>query len=46
VVDTGKAPVVALGVLDAQGRRGRIGGGIWQASAAHFAHALADLDSH
>lgn len=46
VVDTGKAPVVALGVLDAQGRRGRIGGGIWQASAAHFERALADLDIH
>jgi hypothetical protein len=46
VADTGKAPVVALGVLDAQGRRGRIGGGIWQASAAHFAHALTDLGVH
>lgn len=43
VAGTRKAPVVALGVLDARGERGRIGGGIWQASVAHFEHALADV---
>lgn len=43
VATTRKAPVVALGVLDARGERGRIGGGIWQASVAHFEQALADV---
>jgi hypothetical protein len=46
VVEQGKAPVVALGVIDLHGRRGRIGGGIWQASVAHFERALADAGIH
>ena len=40
VVATRKLPAVALGIIDKLGQRGRIGGGIWHASVAHFASAL------
>ena len=37
--------VVALGVIDAQGQAGRIGGGLWTSTPALFQHALAQLSS-
>ncbi|WP_076998058.1 DUF1116 domain-containing protein [Variovorax sp. KK3] len=46
VLKTGKAPVVALGILDRHGRRGRIGGGIFQAAVAHFERALHGVGTH
>ncbi|PAX96685.1 hypothetical protein CKW48_15305, partial [Bordetella pertussis] len=46
VAATGKAPVVALGMLDSLGTAGRIGGGIWTADPGLFAHALEFMAQH
>lgn len=43
VVGSGLQPAVALGVLDSNGRLGRIGGGIWTAPQALFDEALTAL---
>ncbi|WP_085482079.1 oxamate carbamoyltransferase subunit AllG family protein [Paraburkholderia susongensis] len=43
VVASGLRPAVALGILDTNGRRGRIGGGIWTAPLALFEDALTAL---
>ncbi|RAR54250.1 uncharacterized protein DUF1116 [Paraburkholderia unamae] len=43
VVASGLRPAVALGILDSNGRRGRIGGGVWTAPPALFESALTAL---
>ncbi|AZG08811.1 DUF1116 domain-containing protein [Pigmentiphaga sp. H8] len=43
VADTGKTPVVALGILDVRGLHGRLGGGIWQAAPDPFLQALSHI---
>ena len=40
VVETGRQPAVALGIVDATGRSGRIGGGIWTVPGELFTTAL------
>ncbi len=40
VVDAGRQPVVALGLLDATGVHGRIGGGVWTVPADLFTTAM------
>lgn len=41
VTRSNKTPVVALGILDRRGERGRIGGGIWRAPVELFEGAMA-----
>lgn len=43
VADTGKTPVVALGILDVRGIHGRLGGGIWHAAPEPFLQALSHI---
>jgi hypothetical protein len=40
VRESGRQPVVALGMVDATGRNGRIGGGIWTVPTELFFPAL------
>jgi hypothetical protein len=44
VAETGRGPVVGLGILDRTGAGGRLGGGILEMPAAPFAAAVAALD--
>lgn len=44
VVQTGAGPMVGLGILDREGEKGRLGGGIYDMPAAPFAAALAALN--
>ncbi len=45
VVSLGSGPVVGLGILDACGEKGRIGGGIYDMPVAPFAEALSAVSS-
>jgi hypothetical protein len=44
VVASGRRPAVSLGILDAEGTAGRLGGGIFEVPAALFEAAVAALD--
>lgn len=43
VVETGRSPVISLGILDRRGEAGRLGGGIFEMPQAPFRAALAAL---
>ncbi|WP_304308434.1 DUF1116 domain-containing protein [Pseudacidovorax intermedius] len=42
---SGRDLIVALGIIDIQGRRGRVGGGLWSSTPELFQRALEDLHS-
>ena len=44
-VDTGISPVVSLGILDAKGEAGRVGGGIFTQPLALYQNAVEWLDA-
>lgn len=44
VAETGKGPIMGLGILDSIGVAGRLGGGIYDMPATPFAAAVAELD--
>ena len=43
VCDTSRSPVVSLGILDVEGKEGRLGGGIFEQPMTLFREAVADL---
>jgi hypothetical protein len=45
VVATGMTPLVTLGIIDRDGRLGRIGGGVYEAPLSVFTAAMAVLDA-
>ena len=45
VVAAGVTPLVTLGIIDREGRRGRIGGGLYEAPLSVFTAAVAALDT-
>ena len=45
VVDLGCAPMIALGILDCQGDKGRLGGGIYDMPLLPFTSALTTLET-
>jgi hypothetical protein len=45
VVALGRTPLISLGILDARGEAGRLGGGIYEMPLEPFAEAVAALDA-
>ena len=46
VVEMGSAPMIALGILDCRGDKGRLGGGIYDMPLLPFTNALTTLEKH
>lgn len=44
VADLGKTPLISLGILDREGKAGRLGGGIFETPMAPFTQAAAELN--